>query len=119
MFGLSRLLLFLVTAIFIYSASKGAIAGTTWVIAPRGKCMSLNLSRTILRVFRLVGRLLLVILDSIKKILDLIDDGIANGSCSLPSWYFELIEILNALQSYFDKLDAMAQSDILNKSVEE
>lgn len=81
--------------------------------------MSIHLSKTILRGLSLIVKLLLVCLEAIKKILDLIDDGIANGSTSLPSWYFELVDILNVLQESFDKVNVISRSDILNKPIED
>lgn len=81
--------------------------------------MSVHLSKTILRGLSLIVKLLLVCLEALRKILDLIDDGIANGSSSLPSWYFELVDVLNVLQESFGKVTVISQSDILNNPVEE
>lgn len=81
--------------------------------------MPVHLSKTILRGFSLIVKLLLVCLEAIRTILDLIDDGIANGSLSLPSWYFDLVNVLNVLQESFDKVNEFTKSEILQKPVEE
>lgn len=75
--------------------------------------MSVSIAKTVLRGFRLVLRLLGVCLEAIRKVLDIIDDGIQNGSSNLPAWYFELVDILNVLQESSDKLSEMNDSDEL------
>lgn len=66
--------------------------------------MSVSIAKTVLRGFSLVLRLLGVCLEAIRKVLDIIDDGIQNGSSNLPAWYFELVDLLNVLQESADKL---------------
>ena len=75
------------------------------------------LLKTIYHGFGLVLRLLGVVLQAIQQVVDIIDDGIKNGSAHLPSWYFELVDILNVLSEYTDKLEAIGKSDEF-KSIE-
>lgn len=80
--------------------------------------MSLRISKMLVHGFALVIRLLGVCLDAVRRILDIIDNGIQDGSANLPSWYFELVDILNVMQESFDKLDGISRSDELKKSEE-
>lgn len=73
--------------------------------------MSVSIAKTVLRGFSLVLRLLGVCLEAIRKVLDIIDDGIQNGSSNLPAWYFELVDLLNVLQESADKLSDINNSD--------
>lgn len=80
--------------------------------------MSLRISKMLVHGFALVIRLLGVCLDAVRKILDIIDNGIQDGSTNLPSWYFELVDILNVMQESSDKLDGISRSDELKKTEE-
>lgn len=80
--------------------------------------MSVRISKMLIHGFALVLRLLGVCLDAVRKILDIIDNGIQDGSASLPSWYFELVDILNVMQDSSDKLDSIQRSDELNTTKE-
>ena len=80
--------------------------------------MSINLVRTILRAFSLILRLLSASLSAVKKVLDIIDDGIENGSSVLPPWYFELVQVLNVIQESIDKVTEFSRSDILQKPLD-
>lgn len=75
------------------------------------------LLKTIYHGFSLVLRLLGVCLQAIQQVIDIIDDGIKNGSANLPSWYFDLVDILNVLSEYTDKIDNIGKSDEF-KSIE-
>ena len=77
--------------------------------------MSLRISKMLVHGFALVIRLLGVCLDAVRRILDIIDNGIQDGSVNLPSWYFELVDILNVMQESSDKLDDISRSDELKK----
>ena len=80
--------------------------------------MSISLVRTVLRAFALVIRLLSACLVAVEKTLDLIDDGVENGSTVLPAWYFELVDIMNLIRESIDKVTEFSHSDILNNPVE-
>lgn len=80
--------------------------------------MSLRISRNLVRIISLIIRLLGVCLESIRKVLDIIDNGISDGSVTLPSWYFELVDILSVLQETCDKVERISVSDEI-KNVQE
>lgn len=80
--------------------------------------MSIRIAKLTLHGFRLVVQLLGICLEAIRKVLDIIDDGIKNGSANLPSWYFELVDILNVLQDSCDRIGEINKSDEL-KNVSE